>query len=161
MFAIRTARRGSPPRPASGFTLVELMVTVVIASVLVSIALPAYMSSIRKSRRTEAKSALLDLAGREERYFNTPASNGTYTTSAAALGYAPTGSAATITNFAVGSGYYQVTIVVPSPTAGAPAASYQISATPLTADQLKDAQCLLFTLDYTGLQTATNAACWN
>jgi len=48
-----------------GFTLVELMVVIVIASILMAIAIPSYKNSIRKSRRTDAKTALLDLAGRE------------------------------------------------------------------------------------------------
>ena len=54
-----------------GFTLVELMVVIVIASILMAIAVPSYKNSIRKSRRTDAKTALLDLAGREERFNST------------------------------------------------------------------------------------------
>jgi len=50
--------------PAAGFTLVELMIVVVIASILLAIAVPSYMTQVRESRRTEAKTALLDLAGR-------------------------------------------------------------------------------------------------
>ena len=73
-----------------GFTLVELMVVIVIASILMAIAIPSYKNSIRKSRRTDAKTALLDLAGREERFMST---NGSYTTSFANLGYASWGAA--------------------------------------------------------------------
>jgi len=47
-----------------GFTLIELMVTVAIVTILATIAVTSYTSQIQKSRRTEAKSALLDLAGR-------------------------------------------------------------------------------------------------
>ncbi len=43
------------------------------------------MSQIRESRRTEAKTALLDLAGREERFFSTNGS--TYSSATADLGY--------------------------------------------------------------------------
>ena len=141
-----------------GFTLIELMIAVVIATVLISIAVPSYISYVRQSRRTEAKTALLDLAGREERYYNT--NNSQYTNVAANLGYAAAGSAATVTNMSVGSGYYQVTISVPAAD-GVPAPSYEIVATPLTADQAKDIQCAQFTLDSTGLQTATNSFCWH
>ncbi len=137
----------------AGFSLIELMVTVAVVAILASIALPAYMSSVRKSRRTEAKTALLDLAGREERYYNT--NNSTYTALANNLGY---GTAA-VSTLAVGTGYYQVTISSPAAN-GVPAPSYELVAVPITADQLKDAQCLQFTLDSTGLQTATNAVCW-
>jgi len=47
----------SPRTSAAGFSLIELMVTVAIATILISIAIPAYNTQIRKSRRTEAKTA--------------------------------------------------------------------------------------------------------
>ena len=63
-----------------GFTLLELLVVVVIATILMSIAVPSYMTQIRQSRRTEAKTAILDLSGREERYLSTnPAGSVSYT----------------------------------------------------------------------------------
>ncbi len=148
----------SPGRHASsGFSLIELMVTVVIMSILASIAIPAYNAQIRKSRRTEAKTALLDLAGREERYFNT---NNAYTDGAAKLGYAPATSTVTLapaTPMSVGSGYYTVTI-----TLGAP--PYTIVATAVR-DQAQDV-CSTLTVDSTGLQQASgsganpNVDCW-
>jgi type IV pilus assembly protein PilE len=78
----------SPTRRSAGFTLIELMITVVIATVLISIAIPSYSKSIRKSRRTEAKSALLDIAGREERFFNT---NNKYSILPSDIGYGAAG----------------------------------------------------------------------
>ena len=88
---------------ARGFTLIELLVVVVIGAILLAIAAPTYMTSIRKSRRTDARTALLYLASREERYMS---SNNAYTNTAANLGYAalPT---------TVGSGYYTVTVGAP------------------------------------------------
>jgi len=65
------ARRISKVPAVAGFTLVELMVTVMIAAILLAIAVPSYQAYIRKSRRTEAKTAVLDLAGREETLFST------------------------------------------------------------------------------------------
>jgi len=58
-------------------------------------------SQVRKSRRTEARTALLDLAAREERFFST---NSAYTNVPANLGYAGTFPAP------VGSSYYQVNV---------------------------------------------------
>ena len=55
----------------AGFTLIELMIVVVVLTLLAAIAIPTYSNQIRKSRRSEAKSALLDLAGREERFMAT------------------------------------------------------------------------------------------
>src|SRR5216683_1422861 len=92
---------------SGGFTLVEL----VIVAILASIAIPAYNAQIRKSRRTEAKTALLDLAGREERYFNANTGTNAYTDVPALLGYAAT--MPQMQNYPVGSGYYTVTVTAP------------------------------------------------
>jgi type IV pilus assembly protein PilE len=144
-------------RPPRGFTLVELMVVVVIATILLSIAIPSYMTQIRQSRRTEAKTALLDLAGREERWFSTSAAS--YTNVAANLGY-PAFPAV------VGSGYYQVAVCSPAcaPSA-APAPSFSITATPVAGQsQVNDTQCTSFSVDSNGQQFATGtqtaAFCW-
>ena len=59
----RTSRR---PR---GFTLIELMVSLVIVAILVAIAVPSYSSYVRKSRRGEAEATLADIAQREQQYF--------------------------------------------------------------------------------------------
>jgi type IV pilus assembly protein PilE len=146
-------RNTSQRTSSAGFTLIELMITVVIATVLITIAIPAYNGEIRKSRRTDAKTALLDLAGREERFYNT---NNAYSSLPSDLGYNATARAFPMP---VGNGYYQVNVVV-TPAAGIVGPTYTITAVPLTADQLNDTQCLLFTLTNTGAQTATNASCW-
>src|ERR1700731_140430 len=102
---LRTAARSS--RPRGGFSLIELMIVVAIASVLFAIAIPSYISYIRQSRRTEAKTALLDLAAREERYLSTnPAA---YTNVPGNLGYAGFGA-----GNPVGSGYYFLTVCSPA-----------------------------------------------
>jgi type IV pilus assembly protein PilE len=53
----------------SGFTLVELMIAVAIVGILSSIAIPSYQDSVRKSRRADAKAALLGFANAMERHF--------------------------------------------------------------------------------------------
>ena len=52
-----------------GFTLVELMIAVAIVGILASIAYPSYQDSVRKSRRADAKGALLGFANAMERHF--------------------------------------------------------------------------------------------
>jgi type IV pilus assembly protein PilE len=136
-----------------GFTLVELMVVIVIASILMAIAIPSYKTSIRKSRRTDAKTALLDLAGREERYMST---NGAYSTAFGQLGYSSWGAA-------FGGGYYKM--VQPTITAGSATAvaTFSLQADPVTgSDQAKDTACGSFTLNSTGVQGVTGTAtdCW-
>jgi len=134
---------------AAGFTLIELMISVAVIAILAAIALPAYQTYIRKSRRAEAKTALLDLAAREERYYTV---NNTYTTAAAALGYA-----SLPTNLGTNSTPdYSLSIVTGAGNA------FQLQAAPLN-DQLNDA-CGTYTLDNFGNQapaTGTDGStCW-
>ena len=157
--------RGVQPRAQRqrGFTLIELVITMVIASILAAIAIPSYNSYIMKSRRTEAKSALLNLASLEERYFST---NNTYTSTPSNLGYPTT---ATVP-FPVGSGYYNISAIavtnavapVNSTSAGTPA-TYSITALPVaTMSQAHDLGCTSFTLTSGGVQTSagTSTTCW-
>ena len=131
-----------------GFTLVELMVVVAVIAILSSVAVPSYLSSIQKSRRTDAKSALLDLAAREERYFTV---YNTYTTSAASLGYAAF-------PYTLNKGDYVVTVAT-----GANGLSYSLLASAL-GSQAGDA-CGGYTLNQLGLQgnvgnTLASSSCW-
>ncbi len=52
-----------------GFSLVELMIVVVVVAILGSIAYPAYQDQMQKTRRADAKSALMDAAARMERFY--------------------------------------------------------------------------------------------
>src|ERR1700760_1838661 len=88
---------------ASGFTLIELMIVVAVVAILGTVAISGYINSVRKSRRTEARTALLDLASREERFMST---NSAYSNTPSDLGYS---GALPLT---VGSGYYQIAIPV-------------------------------------------------
>ena len=150
--------------PASGFSLIELMIALAIAAILAAIAIPMYQKQVQKSRRTDARTAVLDLAGREERYLSVQAS---YTNVPANLGYAPVGSAATFP-ITIGSGYYQLTVTVPAVVAPNPP-TYVVSALAIAGSQLKDLQCQYFSVDNTGLQFSsatgagganTAATCW-
>ena len=150
----------SRARSIAGFTLIELMITILVAGILVAIAVPAYTSQIRKSRRTEARTALLDLASREERFNST---NSAYTSSLASLGYSGAN-----WPVKVGSGYYQIRVwVCAAVTCGADTgtgAAFLLTADPV-APQDKDTVCGSFRLDNTGAQqvtgTATSSSCWN
>ena len=151
------SRRGSQ----LGFTLIELMIAVAIIGILMKLAYPAYTNSVKKSRRSDAKTALLDLAQREERYMATA---NQYTTSAPALGYS-SGTLTTAAPMNILSGntaFYQLSVVVP--TTGS-VTSFTATAT-RTGAQVSDTQCGDLTLTNTGLQgvaggaTGTVADCW-
>lgn len=137
---------------AGGFTLIELMITVAVVAILGTIAATAYTSQVQHSRRTDGRSVVMDLAGREEKLFST---TNAYSALASDLGYA-TGVATTFP-MVIGSGYYSVNIVVATPS------SYLITATAINS-QANDAECLTLGIDQTGTQystgTGTVQTCW-
>jgi type IV pilus assembly protein PilE len=140
------------------------MVTIVIGAILLAIAVPSYTSQMRKSRRTEARAALLDLATREERFLSL---NNAYTDNSKNLGYSNANTP--VANQVVGSGYYQITVPAPTAAGVATAASFAATATPVAGkSQVNDAQCASFTVLSNGMQSSldangnnTTATCWN
>jgi type IV pilus assembly protein PilE len=148
----------SSSRHLHGFTLVELMITVAILAIIVAVAVPAYTRQIQKSRRTDARNALLDLAGREERWLSVANSYSQNTTD---LGYTG-GWPVTTTN-----GYYNVKVTVPDPNAVSPNnPSFIITAT-AAGTQANDTACATFSVNQLGQQFATTSAaalntatCW-
>ena len=145
---------------ASGFTLIELMIVVTIVAALATMAISGYINSVRKSRRTEARTALLDLASREERFMST---NSIYSNTPSDLGYS--GSLPIV----IGNGYYQVNIPTPGAATSTVPATFTMTASPVPGKgQDKDAPCQSFTVDNTGKQSALNSGgtdstslCWN
>ena len=73
-----------------GFTLIELMITVAIIGVLGAIAYPSYQDSVRKSRRAEGRSAIMEVLQQQERYMT---QNNTY------LAFADTATSSVFKNF--------------------------------------------------------------
>jgi|KBSSwiStaDraftv2_1062776.scaffolds.fasta_scaffold1985694_1 type IV pilus assembly protein PilE len=79
MERIKPLRRRKRGCRSSGFTLIELMVTVAVVAVLASLALPSYAAYVQRSRVPPALSALSTFQIRMELYFqdNRSYSNGT------------------------------------------------------------------------------------
>ena len=136
-----------------GFTLVELMITVVVIALLAMVAIPAYNDSVQKARRADAKSTLTSAASRMEQYF---LDNKTYTLDLTNLGY----SASPADSI---DGHYTVSVL--AATGGCPIATcYELKAVPKDSDTY----CQTLTLDSNGTQDVTGspaptqsaALCW-
>lgn len=55
-------------RRNSGFTLIELMITVAVIAILAAIAYPSYKQYVIRANRSEAQSYLMDLSQRQQKY---------------------------------------------------------------------------------------------
>lgn len=71
-------------RPHSGFTLIELMITVAIVAILAAVALPSYQQYVIRANRAAAQSEMMDIANRQQQFF---LANRSYATTLAALNY--------------------------------------------------------------------------
>ena len=56
------------PRTAAGFTLIEMLIAVSVASVLSSVAYPSFQGTLHKARRTDALVALMQVQAAQERW---------------------------------------------------------------------------------------------
>jgi len=135
-----------------GVTLIELMIVIVIVAILASIAVPSYRNYVLRSHRVEAKTALLNLAAAQEKFY---LQNNTYATNSLLTTAPPSGLglAATTEN-----GWYTVAIAN-----GANAAGFSATAT-ATGTQTADGDCASFTINQLGVKSATGdkpTVCWN
>ncbi len=128
-----------------GFTLVELMVVVAIISILTLVAFPAYQDQMRKTRRSDAKVALTELANRQEKFFS---DNQRYTATivgSPGLAY---------NNTLSPERYYTLSAQSPSN------ATYTLTATAVsTGPQAGDTNCQTLTLNQNGNRTPVTG-CW-
>ncbi len=74
-------------KKSAGFSLIELMITVVIIAIVTSIALPSYREHVKRTMRTDATTALLRLAAEQEKFY---IANNAYTVDLADLNIAGT-----------------------------------------------------------------------
>ncbi|WP_207887504.1 type IV pilin protein [Pseudomonas sp. 30_B] len=103
-------------RRNSGFTLIELMITVAIVAILAAVAYPSYKQYVIRANRSEAQAYLMDLSQRQQQYLM---DSRTYADSDTTLGATqPSRVAAN----------YTITVTVPAP--GEPSPSFQIKAAP-------------------------------
>jgi len=125
--------------------MVEVVIACACVAILSALAYPSYVNTIQKSRRSDAKSALVGAAGQLERYFT---ERNTYTT--ATLGSGGVFPSTTL------NGYYTLTLT------NATATTYTLSAAP-TGQQSSD-PCGTFTYNAQGTKGVTGTLpvgdCW-
>jgi type IV pilus assembly protein PilE len=142
-----------------GYSVVELMVVVLVLSILAGLAYPSYQSTIRKTRRQEAISAMMVVAQEMERYHTIYNAYVDITVAAPPRPklYAVPASVSEYYTFSISS-----SIAAPTAFAGT-SQQYQIRIEAKGA-QLKDnAECRLLTYDSTQKKGPTAAAvnaCW-
>ena len=126
-----------------GFTLIELMITVVIIVILAAIAYPSYQGALIESRRSVAKGDLLRLASALERY---------YTTHSKYSGFILPFTQSPVDGT---SKYYDLSVAIPS------AVKYTLTATPIAGSAQGSDSC--GTLSYTQAEQKTasgGVGCW-
>jgi type IV pilus assembly protein PilE len=140
----------------SGFTLIELIITVAIIGILVSVAYPQYTQYTVRARRSAAESFMFTVSSRQEQSMLNARSY-----FAVATGATPEWTAASMSVPAEVSANY--TLTVASNNAATPP-SYTVTAAPQAGQASKDAKCGTLTLTNTGAKgvsgTSTVSECW-
>lgn len=129
-----TASSTTPRRPAGGFTLIEVMITVAVVAILAAIAYPSYLDYMRRGKRATAQTALMDLAARQQSYL---LDRRVYTATLPDLGFTAPKEIA---------GDYQFTVVVNN---AATPPTFVATAKPVSPSQTKGGE-LNLTLDQAG-----------
>jgi len=138
--------KAAPKVMHRGFTLVEVMITVVVVAILSSIGYATYTAQIAKSRRAAARALVMDVMQHEERFYT---ENSTYTTDLTAMGYGATLYTDRNTH----------SISLAAGASGAIATSVAVTATAVTSDP----KCTAMTLTSANAQSGTGSqptVCW-
>lgn len=142
-------------RQNSGFTIVEVLITVAIIAIIAAVALPSYQQYLIKTRRVDAANALLKIHAEQEKYYfenNTYMSDAVFRTQNTARSWLPDYPTTS-------SSYYTIAIAA---NGGTLQDGFVATATP-TGIQANDTDCTSISLNSNGQRTATGADvddCW-
>lgn len=143
-----------------GFTLVELLITVVILGILAAIAYPSYTSYVAQTRRSDATTNLSRIAAIQEKFFT---ECGRYANNLGISGTARNCGTGTLdAGLAAGGltidGHYAITAVVfpgPLPLSAPGGGGFTLTAQPAGTQFAADnAKCNAITLNQAGAKTA-------
>ena len=142
------------PFHSRGFTLIELMITLAVITTMLMVVYPTYMNYARETGRGDAYTALLDLATREEHYYNTYE---TYTDVIVAPAECAGASCGLGASDVSGDGYYRLSVAAGA--SGNLATSFLLTATVHSGrQQADDARCTVLTINSLGVTTPVE--CW-
>lgn len=122
-----------------GFTLIELMITVVIVGILSAIAVPQYRQYIERSRRTDATAVLMEASQFMQKLMES--NNGSYQVNGGAAPELPTAIRTSPPNATGKNIAYDITVATPTPN------SFVLTATPNSGGRMAGTECGALTLD--------------
>ena len=141
----------------SGFTLIELMITVAIVAILAAVALPSYRNSVDKSRRAEARGQLLETAQFMQRYYS---QNDRFDKNVAGTAVTiPTDLSVVPRGVAAGAATYAISF-----TADPTISTFSVRAVPRSGGPMASDACGTFSLDNAGRRSVSGTKsvveCW-
>jgi len=150
------ARNFARRRRLVGVTLIELLIVVVIIGILAAVGYPSYLQYVTRTKRSTAKSVLLQVADRQEQYFS---DNKQYADNMTQLGYSATpfainddGAQVAVTD---ANRIYQLQLTNTGGTT-----TFTAQAVPQLSQATRDTKCGTLTLTHTGQKGAAAADCW-
>lgn len=152
----------------TGFTLMEVMITVVIVGILAAIAYPSYTNYMATTRRSDATIALTALAAQQEKFFT---QCGVYADTIGAARACPApgpaggvidgGTVSLLPGGNTRDGFYNIVITPGTAPGNTMANSFTLTATPLGGQLARDGgvtgKCTTIVLTSTGEKQATGS----
>ncbi len=135
----------SIPTDTDGFTLLEVLLVIVMVLILAAITYPSYMETVKKSRRSDAQSILLEASQFAERFFT---DNKRYDQTQAGVAIALPDSLQQSPKQGTAK-YYKLAIT-------ATVSAYTLTATPIEPGD----RCGALSLNSLGVKSASDVDCW-